>query len=193
MNYENSVTISGLLHHLSRKKDDKHFAFSIRHENFFNGSTRKDFLNARAFADDVKEKLNSLEENAPIKVKGSLRTSTGSGELYLAVSELEVLEKLELENSVKLAGDVHQVKAQAEGETGSGKYTRFAVRQENSDAQGHSKRDFIVVRVYDDDEGNENLNDILTKKNDGDPVEVEGTLRSSKGSGVNYVRAAAIK
>ena len=193
MNYENSVIISGLLHLLSRKKDDKHFAFSIRHENLLNGSARKDFLNARAFADDVKEKLSSLDENAPIKVKGSLRTSTGSGELYLAVSEVEVLEKLELENSVKLAGDVHQVKAQAEGETGSGKYTRFAVRQENSDSQGHSKRDFIVVRVYNDDEGNENLNEILTKKNDGDPVEVEGTLRSSKGSGVNYVRAAAIK
>ncbi|MBR2207817.1 MAG: OB-fold nucleic acid binding domain-containing protein [Synergistaceae bacterium] len=193
MNYENSVTISGLLHHLSRKKDDKHFAFSIRHENLFNGATRKDFLNARAFADEAKEKLKTLDENTAIKVKGSLRTSTGSGELYLAVSEVEVLEKLELENSVKLSGDVHQVKAQAEGETGSGKYNRFAVRQENIDAQGHSKRDFIVVRVYNDDDGNENLNEILTKKNDGDPVEVEGTLRSSKGSGVNYVRATAIK
>ena len=188
MNYENSVTVSGLLHHLSRKKDDKHFAFSIRHENSFNGATRKDFLNARAFADDVQEKLKTLEENAPIKVKGSLRTSTGSGELYLAVSEVEVLEKLTLENSVKLVGDVHQVKAQAEGETGSGKYTRFAVKQEIN-----SKRDFIIVRVYDDDAGNENLNKVLANKNDGDPVEVEGTLRSSKGSGVNYVRATAIK
>ena len=79
------------------------------------------------------------------------------------------------------------------GETGSGKYTRFAVRQENLDSHGNSKRDFIVVRVYDDDEGNKNLNEVLTKKNDGDPVEVEGTLRSSKGSGVNYVRAIAIK
>jgi len=189
MNYENSVTLSGLLHHLSRKKDDKHFAFSIRHENLFNGSTRKDFLNARAFPADVQEKLKSLDENTPIKVKGSLRTSSGSGELYLAVSELEVLpEKFELENSVKLSGDVHQVKAQAEGETGTGKYIRFAVRQENVDAQGHSKRDFIVIRVYD-----ENLRGILAGKNDGDPVEAEGTLRSSRGSGVNYVRAVSIK
>ena len=85
MNYENSVTISGLLHHLSRKKDDKHFAFSIRHENLFNGATRKDFLNARAFADEAKEKLKTLDENTAIKVKGSLRTSTGSGELFLSV------------------------------------------------------------------------------------------------------------
>ena len=63
MNYENSVTLSGLLHHLNRKKDDKHFAFSIRHENLWSdGTTRKDFLNARAFADDVQEKLISLAE-----------------------------------------------------------------------------------------------------------------------------------
>ena len=184
MNYENSVTVSGLLHHLSRKKDDKHFAFSIRHENLWtDGTTRKDFLNARAFADDVQKNLKTLDENAPIKVKGSLRTSTGSGELYLAVSEIEVLEKLELENSVKLVGNVHQVKAQAEGETGTGKYIRFAVKQEIN-----AKRDFIVVRVYD-----ETLQKILSAKNDGDPVEVEGALRSSRGSGVNYVRASAIK
>ncbi|MBQ7196448.1 MAG: OB-fold nucleic acid binding domain-containing protein [Synergistaceae bacterium] len=190
MNYENSVTLSGLLHHLNRKKDDKHFAFSIRHENLWSdGTTRKDFLNARAFADDVQEKLKSLAENTPIKVKGSLRTSSGSGELFLAVSEVEVLpEKFELENLVKLTGYVHQVKAQAEGETGTGKYTRFAVRQETQDAAGNSRRDFIVVRVYD-----EALRAILATKNDGDPVEVEGTLRSSRGSGVNYVRCTAIK
>ena len=192
MNYENSVTVSGLLHHLGRKKDDKHFAFSVRHENALNGSERKDFLNARAFLPEVQEKLKSLDENTPVKIKGSLRTSTGSGELYLAASEAEVLEKLEPENSVKLSGFVHQVRAQAEGETGSGKYTRFAVRQESSDAQGHSRPDFIVVRVYDDDE-NENSAGILSGKNDGDAVEVEGTLRSSKGSGINYVRAVAVK
>ncbi len=190
MNYENSVTVSGLLHHLNRKKDDKHFAFSIRHENLWtDGTTRKDFLNARAFQPEVQEKLKNLEENTPLKVKGSLRTSSGSGELFLAVSEAEVLgEKFEIENSVKLTGEVHQVKAQAEGETGTGKYTRFAVKQENFDEQGHSRRDFIVVRVYD-----EELRKILGTKNDNAPVEVEGTLRSSRGSGVNYVRCTAIK
>ena len=62
MNYENSVTISGLLHHLSRKKDDKHFAFSIRHENLWtDGTTRRDFLNARAFNSEVQETLKNLE------------------------------------------------------------------------------------------------------------------------------------
>ena len=196
MNYENSVTISGLLHHLSagNKKDSKHFAFSIRHENLWtDGTTRKDFLNARAFLSDVQEKLKALGENTPIRVKGSLRTSTGSGELYLAVNEVEVLpseqvNSKELENSVKLSGYVHFVKAQAEGETGTGKYTRFAVRQEVQDDHGHVRKDFIVVRVYNDD-----LKKILSAKNSDDAVEVEGTLRSSRGSGVNYVRCGVIK
>ncbi|MBQ9419028.1 MAG: OB-fold nucleic acid binding domain-containing protein, partial [Synergistaceae bacterium] len=151
MNYENSVTLSGLLHHLNRKKSDKHFAFSIRQESVWtDGSARKDFLNARAFPEDVQEKLKELGENTPIRVKGTLRTSTGSGELYLAVNEVEVLQAPEVENSVRLSGFVHLVKAQAEGETGIGKYVRFAVRQENQEEHGHSRRDFIVVRVYDE-------------------------------------------
>ena len=184
MNYVNSVKISGLLHHLTRKKDDKHFAFSIRHENLWtDGTTRKDFLSARAFSDDVCEKLKSLDENTPILIEGVLRSSKGSGELYLAAEKAEILPELkELENLVKLSGYVHVIKAQSEGETGTGKYTRFAVRQENSNG-----KDFIVVRVYDED-----LRKILAAKNSDDPVEVEGTLRSSRGSGVNYVRCSKL-
>ena len=189
MNYENSVTLSGLMHHLNRKKNDRHFAFSIRHENLWtDGTTRKDFLNARAFPADVQEKLKNLEENTPICVKGTLRTSTGSGELYLAVNEVEVMPALELQNFVKLSGYVHLVKAQAEGETGVGKYIRFAVRQEIQEEHGHSRKDFIVVRVYD-----EELRKVLAGKNSDDPVEVEGTLRSSRGSGVNYVMCSGLK
>ena len=122
------------------------------------------------------------------EVKGVLRSSRGSGELYLAALSLEDKAKSgELENHVKLSGNVHFVKAQAEGETGTGKYVRFAVRQDNQELDGSPRRDFIVVRVYD-----EALREILAKKQDGEPVEVEGTLRSSRGSGVNYVRCTAI-
>ncbi|MBQ7069072.1 MAG: OB-fold nucleic acid binding domain-containing protein [Synergistaceae bacterium] len=184
MNYENSVKISGLLHHLSRKKDEKYFAFSIRHENLWtDGTTRKDFLSARAFNQEICEKLKPLDENTPIKVEGVLKSSKGSGELYLAVEKVEILPEIkELENCVKLSGYVHLVKAQAEGETGTGKYVRFAVRQEIS-----GQKDFIVVRIYD-----EKLRETLASKKADDPVEVEGTLRSSRGSGVNYVRCTKI-
>ena len=190
MNNLNSVTITGLIHHLAKKKDNKYFPFSIRHDNIWSDSTeRKDFLNARAFSEETQNILKALPENAPVRAKGILRTSKGSGELYLAVTEAEVLNQLpaQPENSVTLSGNVHFVKAQAEGENGTGKYTRFAVRQESSDSEGRTQRDFLVVRVYDDEQKK-----ILAGLSDKDPVTVEGTLRSSKGSGVNYVRCSKL-
>ena len=185
---ENSVTISGLLHFIGTKKGHKYFPFSIRHENPWpDGTVRRDFLTVRAFPEEIQEKLKSLQEGAPVRVKGVLRSSRGSGELYLAALSLESVEPLTLENTVRLAGHVHLVKAQAEGETGTGKYVRFAVRQDNQELDGSPRRDFLVVRVYD-----QGLRDAVAAKQDGDPVTVEGTLRSSRGSGVNYVRCTAV-
>ena len=186
MNIINTVTITGLVHHLSRKKDNSYFPFSIRHESTWtDGTTRKDFLNARAFSDELKAKLSELPENAPVRVKGILRSSKGSGELYVSVVEVETLSELPSvpENSAELSGNVHFVKAQAEGENGTGRYIRFAVRQDNPE----TGLDFIVVRVYDDEQ-----KEILASLKDKDPVHVDGTLRSSRGSGVNYVRCVKI-
>ena len=190
MNHINTASITGLLHHLNKKKDSKYFPFSIRHENTWtDGTTRKDFLNARAFPAETQELLKALPENTPVKVRGTLRSSKGSGELFLAVLEADKLDVLpaQPENSVELSGNVHFVKAQAEGENATGKYIRFAVRQENQQEVGHINRDFLVVRVYDDDQKK-----ILASLNDGDPVNVHGTMRSSRGSGVNYVRCVKI-
>ena len=187
MNYINTAVITGLVHHLNKKKGTEYFPFSIRHENIWtDGTNRKDFLNARAFPAEAQELLKSLPENAPIRVKGILRSSKGSGELFLAVLEADKLDALpeQPENSVELSGNVHFVKAQAEGENATGKYIRFAVRQESQD----TGKDFIVVRVYDDEQKK-----ILASLNDGDPVNVHGTMRSSRGSGVNYVRCADIR
>ena len=188
MNHVNTVTISGLIHHLSRKKQS-YFPFSIRHENLWtDGTLRKDFLNARTFRDDLKETLSALDENTPILVKGVLRSSKGSGELFLDVNEAQVLNELgQPVNMVSLSGEVHVIKAQNEGENATGKYTRFAVRQEDPE----NGRDFIVVRVYDD--GGNTMRNMLAGKNDNDHVTVEGTLRSSRGSGVNYVRCTKLE
>jgi hypothetical protein len=90
------------------------------------------------------------------------------------------------ENSVKISGKVHFLKGQSEGETGTGKYVQFAVRQD-SDWEEGARRDFLVVRVYD-----EALRERLRSKQENDDVAVEGTLRSSRGSGVNYVRCGSI-
>ncbi|MDR1649404.1 MAG: DNA-binding protein [Synergistaceae bacterium] len=93
---------------------------------------------------------------------------------------------MEWENSVKIAGKIHFLKGQSEGETGTGKYVQFAVRQD-SEWEGGTRRDFLVVRVYD-----ESLRAQLGGKQEGDDIVVEGTLRSSRGSGVNYVRCRSI-
>lgn len=185
---ENSVTVSGLLHFTSQKKEHQYLPFSIRHENLWtDGTTRRDFLSARAFPAELQEKLKALPEGAPIRVTGVLRSSLGSGELYFAVQDVEENPAdAPLENHVRLSGQVHRIKAQAEGETGTGKYVRFAVRQDITEPD--SRRDFLVVRVYDPA-----LQAALAEKQDGDPVTVEGTLRSSRGSGVNYVRCASIQ
>jgi hypothetical protein len=94
---------------------------------------------------------------------------------------------LSWENSVIISGKVHFLKGQSEGETGTGKYVQFAVRQDN-EWDGGTRRDFLVVRVYD-----ETLREGLRSKQEGDDVTVKGTLRSSRGSGVNYVRCQSIE
>lgn len=91
------------------------------------------------------------------------------------------------DNRVRISGQVHLLKGQSEGVTGSGKYAQFAVRQDTQEMDGAPRRDFLTVRVYDRE-----LRDALAGKKDGDPVTVEGTLRSSRGSGVNYVRCNSI-
>ena len=185
LNFTNSVTLSGLIHHLSRKKEQSYFPFSVRQDTTLDGTPRKDFLSARAFPKDLQDKLKSLAENTPVLVHGILRSSKGSGELFLDVTEAEALGELtHPENTVTLSGATHVIKAQNEGVTGAGQYIRFAVKQEDP-VKG---RDFIVVRVFDD-----GLKEILAEKSDNDPVKVEGTLRSSRGSGVNYVRCSEIE
>ncbi|MDR2528350.1 MAG: DNA-binding protein [Synergistaceae bacterium] len=91
------------------------------------------------------------------------------------------------ENSVKIAGKVYFMKGRSEGETGTGKYIQFAVRQDGTGEDGGTRRDFLVVRVYD-----EPLRERLRVKQEGEDIMVEGTLRSSRGSGVNYVRCQSI-
>ena len=91
------------------------------------------------------------------------------------------------ENSVVISGKMHFLKGNSEGETGTGKYMQFAVRQDNEWEDG-TRRDFLTVRVYD-----EALRGLVLAKKEGDDVTIEGTLRSSRGSGVNYVRCQSVK
>ena len=90
------------------------------------------------------------------------------------------------ENSVKISGKLHFLKGKSEGETGTGKYMQFAVRQDSEWQEG-ARRDFLTVRVYD-----AGLREKILAKAEGDDVMIEGTLRYSRGSGVNYVRCQSV-
>ena len=82
---------------------------------------------------------------------------------------------------------MHFLKGQSEGETGTGKNMQFAVRQDSEWEDG-TRRDFLTVRAYDDA-----LRELILAKEQGGDVTVEGTLRSSRGSGVNYVRCRSVR
>jgi hypothetical protein len=93
MQFENLVTVSGLLHHIkSEKKNDKYFLFSVRQETpQDNGTVRKDFLVSRAFVSEIQEQVKALPEGTPLKVLGFLQSSLGSGEMYVNVSEVQTI------------------------------------------------------------------------------------------------------
>jgi hypothetical protein len=87
---DNSVTVSGLLHHVRNgRKNDKYFLFSVKQESLWNdGTVRKDFLLSRAFLPDVRERVESLPEGTPLRVNGALQSSLGSGDLYIYAREI---------------------------------------------------------------------------------------------------------
>ena len=93
MQIDNTVTISGLLHHIkSDKKNDKYFSFSVKQESPWNdGSIRKDFLISRVFIPDLQEQIKALPEGTPLKVRGVLQSSLGSGEMYIYVQEVQTI------------------------------------------------------------------------------------------------------
>ena len=91
MQFENSVTVSGILHHIKREKqNEKYFLFAVKQETVKeDGSIRKDFLVTRVFIPDVAQVVRSLEVGTIIKVSGELRVSSGSGEMYINALSIE--------------------------------------------------------------------------------------------------------
>lgn len=94
---ENAVTVSGTLH-LSRagssasKPSKKYLPFSVRQDTpGMDGSVRKDFLLARVYDPEVQESLKGLQEGVTVRVHGDVRSSLGSGEMYINVRALEAL------------------------------------------------------------------------------------------------------
>ena len=93
MQFDNAVTVSGLLHHIkSEQKNDKYFLFSVKQETQQDdGTPRKDFLVSRVFIPEIQEQVKALPEGTPLNVRGVLHSSLGSGDMYINAREVRVL------------------------------------------------------------------------------------------------------
>ena len=93
MQFDNTVTISGLLHHVKReRKSEKYFMFSVKQETQQDdGTVRKDFLVSRAFVPEIQEQVKAMAEGTPLSVQGVLHSSLGSGDMYVNVREVRAL------------------------------------------------------------------------------------------------------
>ena len=91
MQFENSVTVSGILHHIKKEKhDEKYFLFAVKQETVKeDGSMRKDFLVTRVFIPEVAQIARSLDKGTMIRVSGEIRVSSGSGEMYIYARNVE--------------------------------------------------------------------------------------------------------
>ncbi len=93
---ENIVTVSGTLHLIrveaSAGKPKKYMPFSVRQDTpGTDGSVRKDFLLARIYDPRIQEEMKDLKEGVPVRVQGDVRSSLGSGEMYINVTAIEAL------------------------------------------------------------------------------------------------------
>jgi len=89
--FENSVIVSGVLHHIKKERqNERYFLFAVKQETVKeDGSIRKDFLVTRVFIPEIAQVVRSLSEGTMIKVSGELRISPGSGEMYISALSIE--------------------------------------------------------------------------------------------------------
>ncbi|MBN1332295.1 MAG: DNA-binding protein [Synergistales bacterium] len=94
---ENYVKVAGLLHFIKGHMEDqnqlgKYVHFSVRQDTqCSDGRVRHDFLVMRAYDGDIKEWIKDQQEGAPVRVEGEVKSSLGSGEMYILVKKIESL------------------------------------------------------------------------------------------------------
>lgn len=96
-NILNEVQVTGQVHiiHGEMRKSNRmgeYLRFSIRQDRMEkDGSSRHDFLLIRAYDPQIQETIRTLGEGQFIRVRGEIRSSLGSGEMYIFSTALEVL------------------------------------------------------------------------------------------------------
>ena len=93
-----------------------------------------------------------------------------------------------LVNDVYLSGVLHFLKGNDRGESRLGKYVEFSLKREFKDTDGCDRIDFLRMRAFD-----QSLQDWILQQEEGVQVWIAGELRSSLGSGRNYVLVTRIQ
>ncbi|ADE57938.1 MAG: DNA-binding protein [Aminobacterium colombiense] len=92
---ENIVTVAGTLHHVQgnrvlQSRLGEYVTFSVKQETpWEDGSTRRDFLLMRAYDPELRLWILGRKEGTPVRVEGDVRSSLGSGEMYVLVRKIE--------------------------------------------------------------------------------------------------------
>lgn len=96
----NDVYLSGVLHFLKgesygESRLGKYFEFSLKREfKDTDGCDRIDYLRLRAFDPALQEWVSKQQEGTPVWIAGELRSSLGSGRIYVLVSRIQQLNNL---------------------------------------------------------------------------------------------------
>ena len=96
----NDVYLSGVIHFLKgesygESRLGKYFEFSLKRQYAdTDGCDRVDYLRMRVFDPAIQEWIAKQEEGAPVWSAGELRSSLGSGRIYVMVSKIQALNQL---------------------------------------------------------------------------------------------------
>lgn len=91
----NSVRLVGALHfvkgaqHQENRLGD-YLRFSLKQDSMDNrGNPRHDFIMVRVYDEELKEWLETQKEGTPLRLEGQIKTSVGSGEMYVLGENIE--------------------------------------------------------------------------------------------------------
>lgn len=94
---ENLVKVTGKLHlvhgeTIQENRLGRYVRFSVRQDTpWEDGSTRHDFLIMRAYKREIQDLVLKQSEGVAVKIEGQVRSSLGSGEMYILVENMEIL------------------------------------------------------------------------------------------------------
>jgi hypothetical protein len=94
----NSVELVGALHFVKGKQHDenrggRYYRFSLRQDSVdVRGNARCDYIVVRAFDEELKNWIQEQQEGTLIRLTGEIRSSVGSGAMYVLADTLELVQ-----------------------------------------------------------------------------------------------------